>query len=56
VFTHYDVAPVIDVYGSVDGRDLGGVLHDLEPLVAKARKDLSRGNTYRPPRPGEDNA
>ena len=45
VFTHYNVAPVVDVYGNVDGRDLGGVLHDLEPLVAQAQKSLSRGNS-----------
>lgn len=45
VYTHYDVKPVIDVYGNVDGRDLGGVLRDLAPLVAQAQKDLTRGNT-----------
>ena len=45
VFTHYDVAPVIDVYGGVDGRDLGGVLDDLQPLIAKAQKELTQGNT-----------
>jgi multidrug efflux pump subunit AcrB len=45
VFTHYDVAPVIDVYGGVDGRDLGGVLNDLAPLVADAQKQLANGNT-----------
>lgn len=45
VFTHYNVAPVIDVYGGIDGRDLGGVLHDLQPLIAKAQKNLARGNT-----------
>jgi len=45
VFTHYNVAPVIDVYGSVDGRDLGGVLHDLNPLIAQAQTNLSRGNS-----------
>jgi multidrug efflux pump subunit AcrB len=44
VFTHYDVKPVIDIYGNVDGRDLGGVLHDLQPLIAQARKGLTRGN------------
>ncbi|HWD91807.1 MAG TPA: efflux RND transporter permease subunit [Verrucomicrobiae bacterium] len=44
VFTHYDVKPVIDVYGNVDGRDLGGVLHDLQPLIEQARKNLTRGN------------
>jgi multidrug efflux pump subunit AcrB len=45
VFTHYSVEPVVDVYGGVDGRDLGGVLHDLEPLVAKATNSLTRGNS-----------
>ncbi len=45
VFTHYDVAPVIDVYGGVDGRDLGGVLDDLQPLIAQAQKELTQGNT-----------
>ncbi|HEX4265151.1 MAG TPA: efflux RND transporter permease subunit, partial [Verrucomicrobiae bacterium] len=44
VFTHYDVKPVIDIYGNVDGRDLGGVLHDLQPLLANAQKNLTRGN------------
>ena len=44
VFTHYDVRPVVDVYGNVTGRDLGGVLHDLQPLIERARKNLTRGN------------
>jgi multidrug efflux pump subunit AcrB len=44
IFSHYNIAPVIDVYGSVSGRDLGGVLHDLKPLVAQAEKDLPRGS------------
>jgi multidrug efflux pump subunit AcrB len=45
VISHYNIAPVIDVYGGVSGRDLGGVLHDLEPLVAQAEKDLPRGSS-----------
>ena len=44
VVTHYNVMPVIDVFGGVDGRDLGGVLRDIEPLVEQARKDLPRGS------------
>ena len=44
VFTHYNVAPVIDVFGNVDGRDLGGVLKDIQPLVDSANKDLPRGS------------
>ena len=44
VISHYNVAPVIDVFGGVSGRDLGGVLRDLEPLVAQARAELPRGS------------
>ncbi|HWD19095.1 MAG TPA: efflux RND transporter permease subunit [Verrucomicrobiae bacterium] len=42
--SHYDEVQVIDVFGNVSGRDLGGVLHDLEPLMAQARKELPRGS------------
>jgi len=45
VVSHYNVMPVIDVFGNVDGRDLGGVLGDLQPLVEKVKKDLPRGSS-----------
>jgi len=44
VISHYNVIPVIDIYGNIDGRDLGGVMHDVQPLVDKAKKDLPRGS------------
>ena len=44
VISHYNVTPVIDVFGGVSGRDLGGVLADIEPLVARAERDLPRGS------------
>ena len=44
VFTHYNVMPVIDIFGGVDGRDLGGVLHDLRPLLKDVEKTLPRGS------------
>ncbi|HMC76589.1 MAG TPA: efflux RND transporter permease subunit, partial [Vicinamibacterales bacterium] len=44
VVSHYNVQPVIDIYGSVQGRDLGGVADDLRPIVDAARKDLPRGS------------
>jgi multidrug efflux pump subunit AcrB len=44
VISHYNIAPVIDVYGGVSGRDLGGVLRDIKPLVAQAEKELPRGS------------
>jgi multidrug efflux pump subunit AcrB len=40
MIAHYDVQPVIDVYGGVDGRDLGGVLRQIEPLVDKIKSGL----------------
>jgi len=43
VVSHYNVTPVIDIYGGVDSRDLGGVLSDIQPLVEKIKKDLPRG-------------
>ena len=44
VLSHYNVQPVIDVFGGVSGRDLGGVLRDIEPLVNDAEKQLPRGS------------
>ncbi len=44
IFTHYNVMPVIDVFGGVSGRDLGGVLSDLRPIVAEVQKELPRGS------------
>jgi len=45
VFSHYNVMPVIDVFGGVSGRDLGGLLRDIQPLIAQAEKDLPKGST-----------
>lgn len=42
--SHYDIAPVIDVYGAVEGRDLGGVAHDITPIIDQAKKILPRGS------------
>lgn len=47
VFSHHDLAPVVDVFGGVSGRDLGGVLQDIEPLVRAAEKELPRGSFIR---------
>ncbi len=44
VFSHRDIQPVIDVYGGVAGRDLGGVLDDMAPLLAQARQALPPGS------------
>ncbi len=44
VVSHYNVQPVIDIYGSVEGRDLGGVSREMEPVLQAAEKDLPRGS------------
>jgi len=44
VVSHYDIQPLIDIYGSVQGRDLGGVARDLNKIVEASRKELPRGS------------
>jgi CzcA family heavy metal efflux pump len=44
VVSHYNVQPVIDIFGSVQGRDLGGVADDIRPIVDAAKKNLPRGS------------
>jgi len=43
VMSHYNITPVIDVFGGVSGRDLGGVLKAIQPLVKTAEKGLTNG-------------
>jgi multidrug efflux pump subunit AcrB len=43
IYTHYNVIPVVDVYGGVGGRDLGGVLSDIKPIVAQSQKTAPQG-------------
>jgi len=42
--SHYNIAPVIDIYGSVQGRDLGGVAGEINQIVEDSRKELPRGS------------
>ena len=44
VISHYNVQPVIDVFGAVQGRDLGGVAGDVQKIVAQADKDKPAGS------------
>jgi CzcA family heavy metal efflux pump len=41
--SHYNVQPVLDLYGSVQGRDLGGVSDDIDRILAQTKNDLPRG-------------
>ncbi|MFP5392841.1 MAG: efflux RND transporter permease subunit, partial [Gammaproteobacteria bacterium] len=43
-FTRYNLLPVIDVYASVDGRDLAGVYADITRAIDDIRPRLPRGS------------
>jgi multidrug efflux pump subunit AcrB len=45
VISHYDIQPVIDIFGSVQGRDLGGVAREIDQIVKDAQKELPRGSS-----------
>jgi len=42
--SHYDAQPMINVYASVSGTDLGTVATQINKLVADIQKDLPRGS------------
>ncbi|MBS0366970.1 MAG: efflux RND transporter permease subunit [Proteobacteria bacterium] len=44
VVSHYDATPVIDIYGAVDGTDLGYVTAHVNQVVAAMRPQLARGS------------
>jgi multidrug efflux pump subunit AcrB len=41
---HYNIRPVINIYGGADGKDLGYVSDQIQKLVDTSRKDLPRGS------------
>ena len=44
VVDHFDIKPVINIYGSVDGKDLGYVSAQVQKLVDASAKDLPKGS------------
>ena len=43
VVSHYNIAPTVDVFANVDGRDLGGVADDTTEVLKPFEKQLPRG-------------
>jgi multidrug efflux pump subunit AcrB len=43
VVSHYNVTPVIDIYATPQGRDLGALASDIQTVVHDTAKDLPRG-------------
>jgi multidrug efflux pump subunit AcrB len=47
VITHYNIRRTIDIYGNVQGTDLGAVNKQIEKIVAANKKTLPRGSFIR---------
>ena len=45
VVSHYNIAPVIDVYASPQGRDLAAVAHDVQQIIDQVQKTAPKGVT-----------
>jgi multidrug efflux pump subunit AcrB len=43
VVSHYNVQPVIDIFATPQGRDLGAIASDIEKVIHDTAKDLPRG-------------
>jgi multidrug efflux pump subunit AcrB len=44
VVSHYDSTPVIDIYGSAQGSDLGYISSQLNKLIDDTKKDVPKGS------------
>jgi multidrug efflux pump subunit AcrB len=44
VVSHYNATPVIDIFGSVQGADLGYVSAQINKIITESNKDLPRGS------------
>jgi len=45
VVSHYNAITALDIFGSVDGTDLGYVAAQINKIIADAKKDLPKGST-----------
>jgi multidrug efflux pump subunit AcrB len=45
VVSHYDIRPVVNIYATTQGRDLGSVAADIQKIVDDSRADLPKGST-----------
>jgi multidrug efflux pump subunit AcrB len=43
VVSHYNVQPVIDIFATPQGRDLGAIASDIEKVIHDTAKDLPKG-------------
>jgi len=45
VVSQYDISPMVEIYASVQGRDLGAVSSDIRKIIANNAKDVPKGAT-----------
>ncbi|MFM0204335.1 efflux RND transporter permease subunit [Paraburkholderia fungorum] len=45
VLTHYNAQTTIDIFGTADGRDLGGVSDDIRKIIDDSKADLPKGSS-----------
>ncbi|MDR3441548.1 MAG: efflux RND transporter permease subunit [Legionella sp.] len=45
VESHYNVQPVIDVFASIQDRDLGAVAKDIKQIIRDMKKDVPKGSS-----------
>ncbi|WIW90871.1 efflux RND transporter permease subunit (plasmid) [Sphingobium sp. V4] len=45
VVSHYNIAPVLDIFATTQGRDLGAVAGDIEKVIQSMEKDQPKGAT-----------
>jgi multidrug efflux pump subunit AcrB len=44
IVTHYNIQPVVDIFGAAEGRDLGYVASQVQKVIDGAQKDLAKGS------------
>ena len=54
VVSHYNVQPTIDIFGAIQGRDLGAISGDIDKIVQETKKDVPRGSYVVLRGPGSD--
>ncbi|MFT4059723.1 MAG: efflux RND transporter permease subunit [Legionella sp.] len=45
VESHYNVQPVIDIFASIQDRDLGAIAKDIQKIINDTQKDLPKGSS-----------
>ena len=43
VVSQYDIAPMVEIYATTQGRDLGAVSSDIQKIIAENAKDKPKG-------------